>query len=43
MPVHLRNFYYNKLVETKKKENESVQKNNRVTAQKTPSTVRVNR
>ena len=43
MPVHLRNFYYNKLVEAKKKENESVQKTNRATSQKSPSKVRVNR
>lgn len=43
MPVHLRNFYYNKLVEAKKKENESVQKSNRAVAQKSPSKVRVNR
>ena len=26
MPVYLRNFYYNKLVETRKKENEEVKK-----------------
>ena len=25
MPTHLRNFYYNKLVEAKKKENEQVE------------------
>ena len=26
MPVYLRNFYYNKLVETRKKENDEVRK-----------------
>tara|TARA_Y100000361_G_scaffold135131_1_gene134780 strand:+ start:689 stop:871 length:183 start_codon:yes stop_codon:yes gene_type:complete len=26
MPIYLRNFYYNKLVETRKKENEEVKK-----------------
>jgi len=26
MPVYLRNFYYNKLVETRKKENDDVKK-----------------
>jgi hypothetical protein len=29
MPTHLRNFYYNKLVEAKKKESEEVQKSNK--------------
>jgi len=28
MPVYLRNFYYKKLVETRKKENEEVKKSN---------------
>jgi len=28
MPVYLRNFYYNKLVDTRKKENEEVKKSN---------------
>jgi hypothetical protein len=27
MPVHLRNFYYRKLVEAKEKENEQIKKN----------------
>ena len=26
MPIYLRNFYYNKLVETRKKENEEIEK-----------------
>tara|TARA_B100000902_G_C26461108_1_gene505467 strand:- start:232 stop:399 length:168 start_codon:yes stop_codon:yes gene_type:complete len=26
MPIYLRNFYYNKLVETRKKENEEIKK-----------------
>jgi len=26
MPVYLRNFYYNKLIETRKKENEEIKK-----------------
>jgi hypothetical protein len=29
MPTHLRNFYYNKLVEAKKKESESVKASNK--------------
>jgi hypothetical protein len=29
MPVYLRNYYYNKLVETRKKENEEIQKSQR--------------
>jgi hypothetical protein len=29
MPTHLRNFYYNKLVEAKKRESEEVQKSNK--------------
>jgi hypothetical protein len=29
MPTHLRNFYYNKLVEAKKKENEQVETANK--------------
>ena len=28
MPVHLRNFYYRKLVEAKEKENEQIKKTN---------------
>jgi hypothetical protein len=28
MPTHLRNFYYNKLLESKKKENEEAKKAN---------------
>tara|TARA_X000001382_G_scaffold57087_1_gene39067 strand:- start:7 stop:183 length:177 start_codon:yes stop_codon:yes gene_type:complete len=28
MPIYLRNFYYNKLVETRKQENEEVKKAN---------------
>lgn len=44
MPVHLRNFYYNKLIDVKKKENEA--NNNAVkksSIPKSPSKVRVNR
>ena len=37
MPTHLRNFYYNKLVDVKKKENEEVKKAN------TASKVRIKR
>ena len=29
MPIYLRNYYYNKLVETRKKENEEIQKSQR--------------
>ena len=29
MPVYLRNFYYRKLVETRKKENDEVKKKNK--------------
>ena len=29
MPVYLRNYYYNKLVETRKRENEEIQKSQR--------------
>jgi len=29
MPVHLRNYYYNKLVETRKKENDEIKKSQR--------------
>jgi hypothetical protein len=29
MPTHLRNFYYNKLVEAKKRESDEVQKSNK--------------
>ena len=29
MPIYLRNFYYNKLVETRKKENDEVRKANK--------------
>jgi hypothetical protein len=39
MPTYLRLFYYNKLVDAKKKENEEVKKHN---TQKTPK-VRINR
>lgn len=39
MPTHLRNFYYNKLVEAKKKEAEEVKKANKPNSSK----VRVNR
>jgi len=28
MPIYLRNFYYNQLVETRKKENEEIKKAN---------------
>jgi hypothetical protein len=38
MPTRLRMFYYNKLAEAKKKENEQVEKSN-----KSASKVRVNR
>lgn len=34
MPTHLRNFYYNKLVEAKKKESEEVQKSNKTSNSK---------
>jgi hypothetical protein len=37
MPTHLRMFYYNKLVETKKKENEALEQQNK------QSKVRINR
>ena len=43
MPVHLRNFYYNKLVEAKKKENESVNKAKKANNISAPSKVRVKR
>jgi len=29
MPIYLRNYYYNKLVETRKKENEEIKKSQR--------------
>ncbi len=34
MPIYLRNYYYNKLVETRKKENEEIQKSQRKSTQK---------
>lgn len=43
MPIHLRNFYYNKLVDAKKKENEANNKAQKTTVPKAPSKVRVNR
>ena len=43
LPVHLRNFYYNRLLEAKKKENEAVEKNKKSSVPKSPSKVRVNR
>jgi hypothetical protein len=44
MPIHLRNFYYNKLVDAKKKENEANNKAVKKSSMpKTPSKVRVNR
>jgi hypothetical protein len=44
MPVHLRNFYYKKLVDAKKAENESIKKqSSSPNRPKTPSKVRVNR
>jgi len=43
MPIHIRNFYYNKLVEAKKKENEANQKIKKPSMPKAPSKVRVNR
>ena len=35
MPIYLRNYYYNKFVETRKKENEEIKKAN----QKSKSTI----
>jgi hypothetical protein len=31
LPIHLRNFYYNQLIETKKKEQEEVKKSQKTT------------
>ena len=42
MPVHLRNFYYKQLLDTKKKENESA-KAIKQNSPKSPSKVRVNK
>jgi hypothetical protein len=42
MPTKLRLFYYNKLVETKTKENEQIQKQNSQPKAKLPK-VRINR
>jgi len=39
MPTHLRNFYYNKLVDAKKKESEAAEKANKNI--KPPSKVRI--
>ena len=36
MPIYLRNFYYNKLVETRKKENEEVRKAQQKSKSKVP-------
>jgi len=38
MPVYLRNFYYNKLVDARKKENEEIKKAQQKSKSKTPST-----
>ena len=46
MPVHIRNFYYNKLIESKKAEKEQTEKSRKNSGQsKRPNTskVRVNR
>jgi hypothetical protein len=44
LPVHLRNFYYKKLADAKKVENDSMKKqSNSAGKPKTPSKVRVNR
>jgi hypothetical protein len=43
MPIHLRNFYYNRLVDAKKKENEANNKAKVSSVPKTPSKVRVKR
>jgi hypothetical protein len=46
MPVHIRNFYYNKLAQSKKAENEAAQKSSKgKSPSKGPNTskVRVNR
>ena len=46
MPVHIRNFYYNKLIQSKKTEKEQTeraQKNNGPTRGPNTSKVRVNR
>jgi len=44
LPVHLRNFYYKKLADAKKTENDSMKKqSNSAGKPKTPSKVRVNR
>lgn len=43
MPVHLRNFYYNKLLDAKKKENEKVSNSGAPNVAKPPSKVRVNK
>jgi hypothetical protein len=40
MPTYLRNFYYNKLVDAKKKENDAAKN---VQTQKQPSRVRIKR
>lgn len=41
MPTYLRNFYYNKLVEAKKKEAEQIKESSRNTTK--PSKVRINK
>jgi len=42
MPVYLRNFYYSKLIETRKKENEEVKKQQRKSKSRTPNIPSVN-
>jgi hypothetical protein len=43
MPTHLRNFYYNKLVDSKQKEAEQVKKANNSTNKPKIPKVRINR
>ena len=38
MPIYLRNFYYNELADTRKKENEEIKKANQKAKSKSPST-----
>tara|TARA_Y100001937_G_scaffold581_1_gene678 strand:- start:61 stop:300 length:240 start_codon:yes stop_codon:yes gene_type:complete len=37
LPIYLRNFYYQKLVDTRKKENEEIKKANQKAKSKSPS------
>tara|TARA_Y100000389_G_C17459510_1_gene520637 strand:- start:2795 stop:2971 length:177 start_codon:yes stop_codon:yes gene_type:complete len=41
LPVHLRNFYYNQLVDAKEKENKSAEGKNRTTSSTRGPNVRV--